>query len=65
MTITREEFMEFFRDEEGYDSLTVDDCLEIFVSCLRGSSDITAELFEEVCCNCGVDYLDVLDGKND
>jgi hypothetical protein len=44
--ITREEFMNFFRDDEKLNELTVDDRVEIFQSILVGSSDITKELLD-------------------
>jgi len=42
--ITRNEFMEFFRSDEGYAQLSVDDALEIFLDILKGSSDLTEDL---------------------
>ena len=46
--ITREQFMEFFRSDEGYTQLTPDDCIELFQQALKGSSDLTVELLERV-----------------
>ena len=42
--ITRNEFMEFFRSDEGYAELSVDDALEIFLDILKGSSDLTEDI---------------------
>jgi len=42
--ITRNEFMEFFRSDDGYAQLSVDDALEIFLDVLKGSSDLTEDL---------------------
>ena len=46
--ITREQFMEFFRSDEGYTQLTSDDCIELFSQSLKGSDDFTVELLETV-----------------
>jgi hypothetical protein len=42
--ITRNQFMEFFRSDEGYAQLSADDALEIFMDVLKGSSDLTENL---------------------
>ncbi|CAA6679694.1 MULTISPECIES: hypothetical protein [unclassified Lentimonas] len=39
--ITRQDFMDFFRDDDRLNLLTNDDRLEIFSQILAGSSDIT------------------------
>lgn len=45
--MTREEFMEAYRDnDELGESLTPDDCVEIFLGVLKGSEDITKDLLE-------------------
>jgi hypothetical protein len=47
--LTRNEFMEYFRSEKYSEELSVDDCNEIFIGCLKGSSDIeTPDLFQAV-----------------
>ena len=46
--ITREQFMAFFRSDEGYSQLSVDDCVELFSQSLKGSDDFTVELLEKV-----------------
>ncbi len=46
--IDRQDFMNFFRDDEKLNELTVDDRIEIFKTVLVGSSDLTKELLEEV-----------------
>lgn len=46
--MTRDEFMEFFRDTEKLNTLSVEDRLEIFESILPGSSDITPELLNRL-----------------
>ncbi len=52
--------MEAFRDDDDlWDELTPDDRAEIFVDILLGSSDVSKELFDEVCGNYGVDWLEI------
>lgn len=46
--ITRAQFMDFFRSDEGYSQLSVDDCIELFSQSLKGSDDFTVELLEAV-----------------
>ncbi len=46
--INRNEFMQYFRDNEKLNELTADDRVEIFRTILLGSSDITKELLEEL-----------------
>lgn len=46
--ITREQFMQFFRADDFHDHVTPDDCIEIFLQVLVGSSDITTELLNEL-----------------
>ena len=41
--------MNFFRSDDGYSQLTADDCLELFLDILKGSSDITPELLCTLC----------------
>lgn len=55
--------MAFFRDTEGegYDfTLSNDDKVEVFLSALSGSSDLTRSLLEELCSNYGTSLTDVL-----
>ncbi len=42
--MARNEFMEFFRSDEGYAELPVDDTHEIFLDVLKGSSDLTEDV---------------------
>lgn len=47
--MTREEFMEAYRnDNELIESLSSEDCKEIFTTVLKGSTDITVGLIEEL-----------------
>ena len=45
--------MQLFRDKDVFSELTPDDCNEIFLSSLKGSSDITKELLCELLLNYG------------
>ena len=47
-SVTRDDFMRFFRDDEALATLTTDDRIEIFLQILPGASDITPELLEEL-----------------
>lgn len=47
-TMTRDDFMAFFRDDEKLNTLSVDDRLEVFSTILAGSTDLTADLINEV-----------------
>lgn len=60
-SISREDFMNFFRDDMKLNELTVDDRLEIFCQVLAGNSDITKELLEELLSDYCVDNLEVIE----
>ncbi len=62
--ITREAFMQFFRDEDKLNELSPDDRIEIFSTILLGSSDITQALLEEVLKDYNVSNLEVIDAKD-
>ena len=59
--ITRQQFMDFFRSEEGYIQLSVDDCIELFSYALKGSSDFTKELLDSVLEDYNVENLEVIE----
>ncbi len=42
--VTREQFMGYFRSEEGRAQLSAADCREIFLDVLTGSGDLTPAL---------------------
>lgn len=63
--INREEFMQFFRDDEKLNELTPDDRIEIFRTVLVGSSDFTEELIEAVMSDYSVPNLKVIKINND
>ena len=59
--MTRDDFMDFFRDDEKLNTLSNDDRVEVFRTILAGSSDITVELLNELLDDYGINYLAVLD----
>lgn len=63
--ISREDFMDFFRDTDELNRLTPDDRIEIFRSILLGSSDITKDLLNDLISNYSVDNLEVIEFYND
>lgn len=54
--MTRDDFMEFFRDTEKLNTLSTDDRLEIFQTILTGSSDVTKENLDSVISEYGADF---------
>ena len=62
--ISRDDFMNFFRDDEKLSELTVDDRVEIFSYILLGSSDFTKELLDRVLSDYSVENLQILELKD-
>ena len=60
-TISRDDFMSFFRDNEKLNELSVDDRIEIFSTILQGSSDFTNELFENIFSDYNVSHLVIIE----
>jgi hypothetical protein len=58
---TRDEFMEFFRDDEMLNMLSVDDRIEIFLSILLGNLDFTKQLFDTLFSDYEVSHLEVIE----
>ena len=58
-SISREDFMSFFRDDEKLNELTADDRAEIFCHILTGSTDITKDLLNELISDYSVENLTV------
>lgn len=58
--MTRDDFMAFFRDDEKLNTLSVDDRIEVFRTVLIGSSDLTADLLNQVLGDYGVEGLEVV-----
>jgi hypothetical protein len=61
--ITRDDFMNFFRDDESLNTLSPDDRIEVFSTILLGSSDFKKELFDEIFSDYCVSHLDVIEVK--
>lgn len=59
--MTREDFMEFFREDDKLQTLTADDRIEIFSQILLGQSDFTKELLEEIFRDYGVTDIAIVD----
>ena len=57
--INREDFMNFFPDNEKLNTLSSDDRVEIFLQILQGSSDITKELLNELISDYNVHNLKI------
>lgn len=53
--INREQFMDFFRSEDFQEHVSADDCREIFMGVLKGSSDLDDELIYDLYENYGID----------
>jgi len=60
-SITRDEFMAFFRDDDKLNTLSVDDRIEVFSTILLGSSDFTKELLDSILCDYNVTYIEVIE----
>ncbi len=58
--ISRNDFMNFFRDDEKLNELSVDDRIEIFRYVLIGSSDITKNLLNEILSDYSVEDLEIV-----
>ena len=61
--MTREDFMNFFRDDEKLSLLSADDRIEIFLQILPGNSDITEDLLNELISDYQVTNLKVCQVK--
>lgn len=59
--ISRDYFMNFFRDEEKLNELTADDRVEIFSYILLGSSDFTKKLLDEILSDYCVENLEIVE----
>lgn len=62
--ISREDFMNFFRDSEKLNELTVEDRIEVFKTILVGSSDFTLDLFREIFQDYCIENLEVIELNN-
>lgn len=59
--ISRQDFMNFFRDSDQLNELTPDDRVEVFSTILLGGSDLTKELLNEILNDYSVRYLEVIE----
>jgi len=57
--INREDFMDFFRNNEKLNELTVDDRVEIFSTILIGSSDLNKKLLDGILSDYNVANLEI------
>ncbi len=62
-TISRDDFMMYFRNNEKLNELSVDDRIEIFSTILLGSSDFKKKLFDEIFSDYCVTNLEVIELK--
>ena len=62
--ISRDDFMNFFRDDEKLNELTADDRVEIFSFILLGSSDFTKELLDRILSDYNVGNIEIIEIKN-
>lgn len=58
---SRDEFMDFFRDDEMLNLLSVDDRIEVFSTILLGNSDFTKKLFDTIFSDYNVSHLEVVE----
>ncbi len=63
-TITRNQFMAFFRNDESLIELSIDDRIEVFSTILIGSSDFKKPLFDEMFSDYSVNHLEVIEIEN-
>ena len=59
----RNQFMNFFRDNDKLNLLSADDRVEIFKTILLGSSDITKQLLDELIIDYCIENIDVIERK--
>ena len=59
--MSRDEFMDFFRDDDSLNQLSVDDRIEIFSTILLGSSDFTKELLDNIFRDYCVSNLEIIE----
>ena len=59
--MTRDDFMEFFRNDELLNTLSADDRVEIFSSILIGTSDFKKTLFDQILSDYSVTHIKVIE----
>jgi transcriptional regulator with XRE-family HTH domain len=60
-TFNREDFMNFFRDDEKLNELNTDDRVEVFRTILIGNSDFTKELLDKILSDYNVSNLKIVE----
>lgn len=63
-SISREDFMSFFRNSEKLNELTPDDRIEIFRTILLGSSDLTKGLLTDILNDYSVENIILMEKAN-
>lgn len=59
--LDRDVFMTLFRESINLvDTMSADDCVEVFLGVLKGEQDLTRELLENLCNEYGTNLEDVL-----
>jgi len=56
----RDLFMDLFRHEDFNEGMSADDCVEVFSTVLKGSSDITVELLNSVIADYGAGDVEAI-----
>jgi hypothetical protein len=59
--MSRDDFMEFFRDDDLLNQLSVDDRIEVFSTILLGSTDITKSLLDRLLIDYCVSNLEIVE----
>lgn len=62
--VTRDDFMDFFRNNDKVNTLSVDDRIEIFSTILTGCSDFKKKLFDEIFSDYSITNLEVIEVRN-
>ena len=62
-SITRDQFMAFFRSGTFHEQMSDDDCREVFATVLKGGSDITAESLNDLLEDYSVEDVIVVNTK--
>jgi hypothetical protein len=62
-TITRDDFMAFFRDDESLNTLSLDDRIEVFSTIMLGACDFKKKLLDEIFSDYCVSHLEVIEIK--
>ena len=61
--MNKQDFMDFFRDDDKLNSLSTENRIEIFKTILSGSSDFTKQLLEEILIDYNVSNLIILNNE--